>query len=265
MLDLLLEFNTSIHVPPGRRFKLDLPSDLESGIQEPNDGPILNVDIATASERLTEAKERLLAGTITVDECKQLEESMLRGDHLAPRRHFATLLNTLPHPEEPHHPFSSEDDLDSTLGFLSPDHETEYIATMDSGNGITHRARERRTSVEREREVQIRNPLSVYNWLKNRAHLLQQQDTEQSTDNKPASRTTGTRTSKRARAPVREEDMYDEDGIALEVPPPSTWRGKRKRDEDGGYRPKGGSGGRPRKKDSSSKRAKRGSAAGSAA
>lgn len=267
LLDLLLEFNSSIHIPPSRRFKLDLPSDYERGIKQPDHGPILNVDAATASERLTEAKERLLAGTITADECKQLEESMLRGDHLAPRHDFATLLNALHHPDHP--PCSSDDDLDSTLGFLTPDHEMEYIANMDSGHGIIYSARERRTSVEREREVQIRNPLSVYNWLKNRAHLLnQQQDAAEQaaaeSSSKP-SRTTANRNVKRAREPVREEDMYDEDGIALEVPAPSTGKGKRKRDEDGGYRPKGGSGGRPKKKDGSGKRAKRGSVTGSAA
>lgn len=268
ILDLLLEFNASIHIPPTRRFKLDLPSDVERGIKQPDQGPILNVDAATASERLTEAKERLLAGTMTADECKQLEESMLRGDHLAPRHDFATLLNALHHPDHPPSP-SDYDDLESTLGFLTPDHEMEYIAGMDSRNGIIYRACERRTSVEREREVQIRNPLSVYNWLKNRAHLLnQQQDAAEQaaaeSSSKP-SRTTATRNAKRAREPVREEDMYDEDGIALEVPAPSTGRGKRKRDEDGGYRPKGGSGGRPKKKESSAKRAKRGSVADSAA
>ena len=42
--------------------------------------------------------------------------------------------------------------------------------------------------------------------------------------------------------------MYDEDGIALDVPAPSATKAKRKRDEDTGYRPKGGRSGSSKKK-----------------
>lgn len=266
MLDLLLEFNNNLRVPPARRYQLSLPGDSEHGEQGKEEGPTIDVSPAAASERLREAKQRLLAGSMTVDECNQLEEALRRGGQLAPRGDFASLLNRVPHSEEAHHT-SSEDDLDSTLGFLAPAHEMNYIAAMDNGDGIITRVKERRSTLERDREAQIRNPLSVYNWLKqNQSHIFHH-DTEPAPAAKQPTRSTGTRASKRGRASkVREEEMYDDEGIAVDTAPSSAGgRGKRKRDEDGGYRPKGGSGGRTKKKETLTKRTKRTSAAGSAA
>ncbi|KAL1956570.1 hypothetical protein VTO42DRAFT_7041 [Malbranchea cinnamomea] len=261
MLDLLLELNNSIRIPPHHRYKLSLPDDSLRGIGAPEEGPTVHCDPGTARERLREAKERLQAGTMTAEDCRQLEESMLRGEQFAPSAEFAALLK-VPHTEHT----STEDDLDSTLGFLTPAHETEYVVGMDTGSGGIARASDRRSSIDREREAAFRNPLSVYNWLKkNQPHVFQHDG--DSVSDKPATRSTGTRASKRERAPPPvQEDIYDEDGILIDIPPPSGGRGKRKRDEDGGYRPKGGSGGRKKKKgDDTSKRAKRASAAGSAA
>ena len=115
---------------------------------------------------------------------------------------------------------------------------------------------------------QLRNPASVYNWLRKHSPQVFLQDGEKdgrgdggdghhaekpaAKSRTPASRG-GTRTSKRAstkapRASSMDMEVDDEDGGG--TPAPSTTnRGRRKRvaDDDTGYRPKGGSS-RPAKK-----------------
>ena len=96
----------------------------------------------------------------------------------------------------------------------------------------------------------VRNPVSVYNWLRKHQPQVFLQDNELNSE-KPA-KTTGSRTSKRASVAIKQEpELYDDDGIAIDMG--ATPRGKRKRDDDGGYRPKGGNS-RPakRKKDEES-------------
>lgn len=110
---------------------------------------------------------------------------------------------------------------------------------------------------------QLRNPASVYSWLRRHCPHVFLQDGEKEgkedgTGEKTGSKTkaTGSRgsnskTSKRvtnskvSRATSMDNDLDDDDG---DVPAPmTTSRNKRKRDDDAGYRPKGGSS-RPTKK-----------------
>ena len=254
-------------MPPHLRYHLSAPDDSLPGLQEPEDTPKLNCDAATAQAKLREARDKLLAGKTSIDECKRLEESLLRSDKFAPGSNLTTLLK-VPHTEDEKN--AAEDDLATALGFLAPEHETEYAAGLDSGTGLIPRASDRRSSIDRDRESVSRNPVSVFNWLKKHQPNAFHPEGEVVSE-KQGARTTGSRASKRASAAQlpREEDLYDEDGILLDIPATGgggggSGRGKRKRDEDGGYRPKGGSGGRKKKKeDTGTKRTKRSSAAGS--
>lgn len=274
LLELLLELNSTVRMPPHLRYKLNAPDD---SLQEEAEGALpLDCDATTAREKLREARDELLAGETSPDECRQLEESILRNDQFAPASNLTTLLK-VPHTENEQN--TSEDDLASALGFLAPEHEAEYATLLDGGTGVIPRASERRSSTDRDRETVSRNPVSVFNWLKKHQPNAFHHDGE-SVAEKQGSRTTGSRTSKRATAAQapREDDAYDDQGVLLDVPATGkgagagggagggAGRGKRKRDDDGGYRPKGGSGGRKKKKeDTGTKRAKRSSAAGSTA
>jgi hypothetical protein len=268
--------NDSIYIPPHLRYKLSIPGDPLPALQEPEHATGFPCDVDTARQRLHEARERLLAGKISAESCKQLEDS-LRQTQFAPSVEFASLLE-IPHTENADHPVI-EDDLATTLGFLSPEHQAEYPSVMDSSGGFIPRASERRSSHDRDRETAFRNPVSVYNWLKKHQPGSFPHDGESVSEKQP-SRAAGTRASKRATAQAsRDEEHYDEDGTLLEVPAAASaagggaggggggGRSKRKRDEDGGYRPKGGSSGRSRKKkdEPAAKRTKRPSAAGSTA
>ena len=140
----------------------------------------------------------------------------------------------------------------SSSGFLSTKQEEQYLQALDdfldrivtnprshAVNSLGNRNGER--TAERERETQLKNPVSVYNWLRKHQPQVFLQDNEPFTERAP--RATGSRSSTRKSAgkdtgSKQEQDLYDDDGIALEVGASS--RGKRKRDNDGGYRPKGG-------------------------
>jgi hypothetical protein len=136
------------------------------------------------------------------------------------------------------------------IGSLTHAQEEQYLQSLDAYlNGEASVPRSHATtnlgvkgqekSVERERETQLRNPVSVYNWLRRNKPSVFLQDHEVGSD-KP-SRPAGARSSKRHAnrdSVVKvEEEMYDEDGVAVDT---SAGKGKRKRDNDGGYRPKGG-------------------------
>ncbi len=200
-----------------------------------------------------------------------MEESTRQSKNLKPTKSYASLLRV---------PYASLDDskvdnnpADTLLnGFPAPRDEERYLEGLDSylnGTASTSRpftvmaARGGERSSEKDREMALKNPVSVYNWLRKHQPQVFLQDNEAHSE-KPSTRPANSRASKRASTVKQEPDLYDEDGIALDVGANS--RGKRKRDDDGGYRPKGGNG-RPvkRKKDdgsTSAKKSKRGSISG---
>ncbi|EDN06945.1 hypothetical protein I7I51_05688 [Histoplasma capsulatum] len=275
LLEALLELNSSIRVPPKLRYNLDLPGSKlpRVGSPDPEHHQQESYDIETAREALRVAKARLLAGEIKPDQCRRLEESLLRSENFAPAVHYSSLLK-VPHTTSSRP--AMECDVDSNLGFLSPEHEIEYSAALDAATcGEPRPTGKSVSAASRDREAAVRNPVSVINWLRKHQPQVFLQDADAAASEKPPPRSNNPRSSKRASTHTRkEEDVYDEDGILIDTPlggggggvSGGGTRGKRKRDEDGGYRPKGGSGGRSRKKkEDAPKRAKRSSAAGAAA
>ncbi|KAL2009208.1 hypothetical protein VTN00DRAFT_7402 [Thermoascus crustaceus] len=259
LLEVLLEFNESLHVPPHLRYDLSVPGEPTALRSSDEEITPASYDVASAKAALKEARAELASGEITPNDYRRLEEAVKRSKAFAPATQYTSLLqvpHTAPAPTEK----PTDDDLDTTLGYLTPEHETEYYLAMDAKLGDAQaalqlsRAPEKPTFADREREAALRNPVSVYNWLRRNQPQVFLQDNELASE-KSGSRPTNLRSSKRASTQVRKEevqDMYDEDGILLDIgPTPGSSRGKRKRDEDTGYRPKGGSGrgGRKKKED----------------
>ena len=118
------------------------------------------------------------------------------------------------------------------------------------------RAPEKPSFADRERDASLRSSVSVYNWLrKNQPHIFLQ-DNENASE-KSTSRPSNVRTSKRVSTQHRkDDDTHDEDGSIKDAGASSGGsKGKRKRDEDTSYRPKGGSSRSSRKrKDDGTKR-----------
>ncbi|RMD40995.1 hypothetical protein DV735_g4123, partial [Chaetothyriales sp. CBS 134920] len=254
LLDLLVELNSLPQVPPSLRFDLDMKD--ESGAQASDRGTKIT-DEQSGHIALRKARYRLQLGQIDASEYNDIKRSILRAPAFAAETSYTSLIkyaSGLPHTS------SGESDASGHAAnpFLSTKQEDQYLQSLDSyiaGTSSHVRAhashsfgtKSTEKASERDKEIQLQNPVSVYNWLRKHEPKVFLQDNESTTDKTP--RTTGSRLSKRNanRDSVmkQEQEMYDEDGFALDVG--STAKGKRKRDDDGGYRPKGDSS-RPSKK-----------------
>lgn len=249
ILNLLLELNSLPHVPSRLRYDLGDSSNKDAErYQDPQE----------AIEALRIARHAVQKGDSKQSEYEEMGLGLLDTTEFAPQRKYLDLVKGGALKVD-------SDDVGESIGtggFLSSKQEEEYKFSIDEY--IDHRAQNPRMhvhgasgqrsaekSIEREREAQLRNPVSVYNWLRKNQPQVFLQDADND-------KTKGSRSSKRAstnKLAKNEPDMYDEDGIALEQ---STGRGKRKRDEDGGYRPKGGHARAvKRRKEESGKRSKR--------
>jgi hypothetical protein len=248
LLEVLLEFNESLHVPPEMRFDLSMPNDpplLPTPDQEI--APLIN-DATLAKQAWGEAKAGLAAGSIDTNAYRMIEDSIKRNKAFAPSQQYSSLLQTHhTSPETVAQTQKAENESERKLGYFTPEHETEYYLALDAKLGDEAAAAQlaripdRPTFAERERDLSIRNPASVYNWLRrNQPQTLQ--DNEIASE-KSASRPSNQRSSKRAPAQRKDEEMYDEDDTH------PTPKNKRKREEDTGYRPKGGSSRSKKKKE----------------
>ena len=209
---------------------------------------------------------------MSMTDYRRVEDSVRLTKDFKPAKSYASLL------EMPCMSLDSTKSHDNAIeavlnGFPAPREEERYLEGLDSylnGSAPTPRPfvattiRNGERSGEKDRETALKNPVSVYNWLRKHQPQVFLQDNEAHPE-KPSTRPATSRASKRASTVKQEPDLYDEDGIALDVGFSS--RGKRKRDDDGGYRPKGGNG-RPlkRKKEDGSlipaKKSKRASISG---
>lgn len=232
-------------------------------------------EIKSAKAALREARLELKAGEMSPTAYRDLELSILSNKSFRPYRSYAELDQTVPHAAPStyyYEPRYENGDRPLPLGYPTPHHEeqiyqmlpTRKFSPIYAPTNPTARAsataafdpfepfpqiRTDPRTAERDRDMAIRNPMSVYNWLRKNQPQVFLQDNE--VNSEKSTRGAGPRSSKRDRTSkggivvkkekTEEEDLaYDEDGIAVETLT-TKGRGKRKRDEDGGYRPKGGS------------------------
>ncbi|KAJ5555520.1 hypothetical protein N7461_003990 [Penicillium sp. DV-2018c] len=249
LLEVLLEFNESLHVSPDLRFDLSLPTDPSPLPLTPEQeiAPLVT-DAALAKQAWKEAKAALAAGSIDASAYRTIEDNIKRNKAFAPAQQYSTLSQTY-HIRPDAIEKKPDNDFERQLGYFTPEHETEYYLALDAKLGDEAaavqlaRIPDRPTLAERERDLTIRNPASVYNWLRrNQPQTLQ--DNEIASE-KSASRPSNQRSSKRAPAQRKDEDLFDEDGAEIQPTP----KNKRKREEDTGYRPKGGSSRSKKKKE----------------
>ena len=238
---MLLDLNECPELSPEYRYDLGT----SDGRRQPNPGDDA-YDVSAARATLEEAKQELRAGELHPIEYKQIQESILRSRPFTPARAYEELLplayQDVVAPED-----ANDVEEEGAIGYVWPNQEEQYLQDLDaylSAEVPTRRPssyfnqlnRVDRAS-ERDRDTNLRNPVSVYNWLRKHQPQVFLQDKEN--EEKATKGSTG-RASKRASIQVKAEpEMYDEDGIALDVPKTSGKR-KRQKNDDGGYRPKGG-------------------------
>ena len=246
LLEILLEINDSHRlVPPFLRYDLRSPAPSVSDLPdlEPDYSPrgIPKFDAIKAT--LEEAEGDLQRGEITPREYDEMCDKLLKDIETSTR--ISTLTHNIPHTdleslslgEVPY-------DINgpSPAGFLDPAHEEDYLASMDaamdpsdSQQFTTIASYSTRTSErqEKERDANLRNPVSVYNWLRRNAPSV-----FENPDEKPP---VPGRNSKRASNIIKQEpELLDDEGNLLSSVVEGPTKVKRKRDDEP-YRPKGGS------------------------
>lgn len=261
ILDLLLDLNETTRLPPNLRFDLRDSSDIDS----PKTLLPPNPDSQTVQRLINDLRKELVDGTISEEDFARQSSVLHSSQAVITNRTLKALETSVPHSTEIPEPAPEGLLLgEQAPGYMSPTHEEEYLLAMDvalaepSYDPNARDGRPLRVTASRpmpsEKDLTIQNPDSVYNWLrKNQPQVfLQDKDvphpetlSEKSSakPEKPSGR--GKRPSA---GPKADQDMLDDDiGFIPEtgtVPTPTatTTKGRRaKQEDDGTYRPKGGS------------------------
>ena len=240
--------NDSSHIHPNLRYDLRSPTPSESAVPalEPD---ILPQDPSSASAALEEARQELAAGQISLERFRSLETDLTA---IISPKSLSKLSMSTPHTALD---FPPSTDLPHDLGapnptgYLTPSHEEEYLSTLDAALEISElgtqpppsshpiRSNEKH---EKERDAALRNPVSVYNWLRKHQPQVFLQDNEPPPEKPVPKPQASTRTPKRSSIiPKQEPEIFDDDGFLFGGNPEISTRSKRKR-EDEPYRPKGG-------------------------
>ncbi|KAL2758121.1 hypothetical protein ACRALDRAFT_1074844 [Sodiomyces alcalophilus JCM 7366] len=270
MLDLLLDLNESDQIPFDKRINISLTT-------PDSDDTIPDGENASLSPFANSAKS-----------LGELLKEVPHTTYAQAKDRFPALVADLePFPGESHPPtFLTSDDVDDYL--YSIDRRIDDMNLLPTlAPAARPNAGAAHTNPYTSQNIALRNPVSVYNWLRKHAPKTFLQDTETTAadeahgDETPADAKKkrrsamgtdggskpargggkGSRGGKRRTAAERlsvvqprEPDVWDvsmddELDFGVSTPVPASARGgKRKRDDDPGYRPKGGSGTRPAKK-----------------
>ena len=283
LLDLLLDVNDSTKVLPHLRYDLRSPTPDASAVPalEPDLAPYGPSEIESTRAALEEAKQDLYTGQITPATFKSMESQL---QTILNRTNSLSNLSRVQHTtidivSAEIMPRDLQQEV--PIGYMTPDHEEEFLCALDTY--LANLPPEvplmlprpvRPTDREREKDAQLRNPVSVYNWLREHRPKVFLQDPRpeenkdpskepvpekvpsisESAGQKPSPKPVSSSTSKRRSAAASKQEVEPEPeilddegnvigGTGIDQPAPKS---KRKR-EDHAYRPKGGSS-KPRKK-----------------
>ncbi|KAI9881557.1 MAG: hypothetical protein M1830_000121 [Pleopsidium flavum] len=249
LLDLLLDINDSCRIPPPLHFDLRSPS-LEASdipLPEPNDHSLGAEDSFAASAAFEEAKADLASGELSPGSYSRVVAAL--ANKVKPTS--LSSLQAIPHTtlaSVAAGAFPDDISSDSPPGYLTPTHEDDYLFAVDGYLGSSTIIPRVNTSTNpvrlgekgSEKEAQVRNPVSVYNWLRKHQPQVFLQDNEMISDKSSVKLAHLSKAAKRPSIVTKpDHEIIDEDGFLISETMGST-KGKRKRDDEP-YRPKGGS------------------------
>lgn len=267
LLDLLLDVNNSAQIPGQLRIDLSLDTPPVEDLPK----LVADLDPTNIKDMGSESQEVLASLRI------MLEARVSAQLAAKPPKSLSTLMASTPHRQFPSdlksYDLSSIPGLSSTtvkdlefnddgptpVSYVSPDILDDSYSSIDASLNIPVAPTLTTNSAPQhysDKELQVRNPNSVYNWLRRhepRIFLQDGEGSEKSSGKPGALRGAGKRASIPAPSKPDTVEFVEEDGIGYDVTlgpiPGGTLKGKRKRaiEEDAGYRPKGGIS-RPHKK-----------------
>lgn len=243
---MLLDMNESARIPADKRIDILTESPSLSAVP-----PLISSDelskIASAEDPTSQSLYKEIVGML--DEKKRHIEDA-RG-----AKSLASLLSSIPHLSSTGGGVVAEDLLASLAppegapappSYLTPDQVDDYLYEIDATLGSKPALPPQKSHVPTPQELAIKNPLSVYNWLRRHEPRIFLQDGEggheKSTGRSGALRGAGKRSSAVAPSHPEALEFVEEDGIGYDPSATGTTgtKGKRKRDpDDEGYTPKG--------------------------
>jgi len=261
ILEVLLDLNESTRLPANLRFDLHELREIDAII------PTLeaNHDPEVIQQKLQELRTDLSNGIITAEEYARRADQ-LHNTKPALARTLAGFVSKVPHSSEFPDPIPDGLELgEHAPGYMSPSHEEEYLHATDVAladpnvyDPHSHDGRPLRITTSQplpnEKDLTIRNPDSVYNWLRKHQPqvFLQDKDPqhpENMSEKSSARAGNASRGGKRQSAvhattpgPKTDHEMGDDETGFI---PETGTGGKGKRgpkEDDGAYRPKGGNG-----------------------
>lgn len=263
LMDMLLDFNEQTRVNARLRFDLRRLSAADTAVPSLEAAP----ESESVQQRLRELRDDVAAGRITADEYTQHADQLHNSQAIQQTlKSLASLEAKVPHTTRadlPDQPLDGIDLSEHAPGYMSPSHEEEYLLAMDqilsdpSFDLSMQNGRPLRIPTTHgplgEKDLTVRNPDSVYNWLrKNQPQVfLQDKDAAhpENMSEKSAPKASNANARKKrdresavgggAGTPGPREQHDDDDSAA-----PETGKGRRKTgggDDDSAYRPKGGS------------------------
>ncbi|KAI1826096.1 hypothetical protein F4861DRAFT_133953 [Xylaria intraflava] len=238
LMDMLMDINESPQVPFERRIDMNLEDD-------DDDEDETDSDNSESTQKPTKSFKKLIQEV--------------------PHRSYEEYVERVPELRED---LESTDPVSHPTSFITPDELDEYLNELDIRIGLKPKhtlAPSIGTNSASSQPVNfaLRNPTSVYNWLRRHAPKTFLQDLEKDKDKDKDDREKDDGRKRKSGVPrkrqsttsrkdkEREKEVADsmdwDDEMGYEASAAGTLKGKRKRDEDPGYRPKGGSS-RPTKK-----------------
>lgn len=262
ILEVLLDMNDAARLPANLRFDLRELSEIDAAI------PALAVDPdpEVIQQKLQELRADLSNGIITAEEYARKADQLHTSKPIVTTRTLAALLAKVPHTTEFPNPVPDGLELgEHAPGYMSPSHEEEYLHATDVAladpsiyDPDSHDGRPLRITpahpIPNEKDLTIRNPDSVYNWLRKHQPqvFLQDKDPqhpENMSEKSSARPGNASRGGKRQSAvaattpgPKTDHELPDEDVGFIPETGTSGAKGKRGgKEDDTAYRPKGGS------------------------
>lgn len=260
LLDLLLDVNNSAQIPGHLRIDLSLDVPSVDAL------PTLVADLDTKATQCQTPEGQALYESVR----SALDAKISAKLANRPTKSLASLISSTPHLHFPSDTISYDlstipglspvllKDLEfddahpPPVSYVSPDTLDDFYSSVDASLNIPVAPTLTSATIPphlSDKELAVRNPNSVYNWLRRhepRIFLQDGEGSEKSSGKPGALRGAGKRASIPAPSKPDTVEFVEEDGIGYDVTlgaiPGGTLKGKRKRasEEDAGYRPKGG-------------------------
>jgi hypothetical protein len=259
MLDMLLELNEQPRVNSRLRYDLRQLSQADTAVPSLEAG----LDPEFVKQQLQALRDDVASGSITA------EEYTLKADRLHSSqaiqqtlKSLASLEAKIPHTARdylPGYPIQGIDLSEHAPGYMSPVHEDEYLLAYDQildipgfDQSLQQGRPVRLASAQpplSEKDLTVRNPDSVYNWLRRHQPQVFLQDKDAAHHENLSEKSAAPKTSKANASKIKRESAvggtpgpreHEEEDPAA----PETGKGRRKTtggEDDTAYRPKGGS------------------------